>query len=1054
MTTKNLTILASDDDQDNLTALKAAVHDALPGCILLSAQSGSKVLELARAEDPDVILLNAAMSGMDGFAVCRGLKADECLQAIPVLFMTALRTDRDSRIKALEAGAEGFLFRPWEESELILQIRAMAKIKRANQFCRVEKEELAALVAERTCALEQELAESKRVGQALQQSEARFRGLAEALPDLLYTTDADGILTYVSPSIGSLLGWSPEEAVGRNFTEFLTPEEIPRIVAAFRAAVEEGVPARNLMTTIKHKGGWLFSGEINGLSILTGRGTRGTVGVIRDVTERKRAEAKIQEQARLLDLIFEHSLDCIVLLDKDYNFIRVSEAYAKACNRTVAEFQGLNHFELYPSSLKDEFDDAIRSRVVFSRSARPFTFPDHPEWGATYWDLGMVPIRGVAGEVELILLTLKDVTERRRAETDRLRLTVAIEQAAEVVVVTDAQGTIQYVNPVFETVTGYTRAEAIGQNPRILKSGRQDAAFYRELWDTLTAGRVWQGRLVNRRKDGSLYTEDVSISPVHDGAGRIVSYVAVKRDITEHLRDHEEKTRLEDHLRQAQKVEAIGRLAGGVAHDFNNLTAIVLGYGEMLVGHLDHEDPARKWAEQIVEAGRRSAALTRQLLAFSRKQTLQPEVLDLNALVKNLEKMLGRLIGEDIELRFALAADLGRVMADPGQIEQVVTNIVVNARDAMPGGGMLTIETTDVVLDDTYALGHESVVPGNYVMLALTDTGSGLDKATMARLFEPFYTTKEKGKGTGLGLAMVYGIVKQSGGYIYAYSEPGKGTAFKIYLPRTDAQPDVKAAEAVGEPLRGSGEQILLVEDETPLRELCQTVLSRLGYRVSAAGSGQEALFLVEEKGLAPDLVITDVIMPGMSGAALADRLRSRRPGLRVLFMSGYPDDAITRHGVLDPGTPFIQKPFAERDFGAKVQETLKWQATAVQPRRGILMIDDDEQYRELVRHFCAKQGYIFTGVSDTAGAIAALAWQSFDVLLVDMNIPGTNGERVLWEIRAAGYAAPAIVLTGDVASADMEILRPLGVVRILEKSSRGDSLLRAIETAGEPSAN
>ncbi len=645
-----------------------------------------------------------------------------------------------------------------------------------------------------------------------------------------------------------------------------------------------------------------------------------------------------------------------------------------------------------------------------------------------------------------LLSTLED---QKRAEADRARLALAIEQVGEAVVVTDAEGTIQYVNPMFETMTGYTRAEAVGRNPRLLKSGAQYIAYYRALWDTITSGRVWRGRIINRKKDGSLYSEDMTISPVHDDAGRIISFVAVKRDVTEHLHFAEEKVRLEDQLWQAKKVEAIGRLAGGVAHDFNNLTAIVLGYGEMLLGQLRPEDPARKSVEQIIAAGRRSAALTHQLLAFSRRQALQPEALDLNALLRNLEKMLVRLIGEDIELKLMLAADLGRVTADPGQIEQVVTNLVLNARDSMSRGGKLTVETSDAELDETYGLDHAVVVPGRYVLLAVTDTGCGIDKATMAKLFEPFFTTKEKGKGTGLGLAMVYGIVKQSGGYIWAYSEPGKGSTFKVYLPRTDAEPQAKAPDVVGETPRGGGERILLVEDEASLLELSTIVLSGLGYRVSAAESGPKALLMVEQQRLEPDLVVTDIVMPGMSGTELAELLRRDRPDLKVLYMSGYPDDAIARHGVLDPGMPFIQKPFTGHALAVKVREVLGGMAKVVQPSRSILMIDDDDQYRELVGHFCRKRGHVFAGVSDSAAALAALARQSFDVLLVDLNIPGTSGEHVLREIRAAGHAAPAIVLTGDVASADTDALRPLGVVRALQKSSDAEPLLRAIEEAG-----
>ena len=541
--------------------------------------------------------------------------------------------------------------------------------------------------------------------------------------------------------------------------------------------------------------------------------------------------------------------------------------------------------------------------------------------------------------------------------------------------------------------------------------------------------------------------------------GHPVRMFGVIQDITERTSLAEEKTRLEDQLRQAQKVEAIGRLAGGVAHDFNNLTAIVLGYGEMLLGQVHAEDPKHKYVQQIVEAGRRSAALTRQLLAFSRKQTLQPEVLDINALLRNLERMLGRVIGENIELQFRLAADAGRIKADPGQIEQAVTNLVLNARDAMPLGGRLTVETADIELDEAYARSHRGAVPGCYVMLALTDTGGGMDPATLSRLFEPFFTTKPKGKGTGLGLATVYGIVKQSGGYIWADSAPGAGTTFRIYLPRTDEELTLKAIEIEGAIPRGRGELILLVEDQAPLRGLCETVLSHLGYRVIAAGNGLEALNLVREERLEPELVVTDVIMPDMSGGEMTDRLRRDRPDLKVLYMSGYTDDVIASHGVLEPGMHFIEKPFTERALATKVREALGAKepvekAAAVPPVRQVLMIDDDEQFRELVRHFCTKRGHVFAGAESAAAALAVLAKQSFDVLLVDLNIPGTSGEGVLRKIRAAGCVVPAIVLTGDVASADMNVLRPLGAVCALEKSSNSEPLLLAIEAAVAPNGS
>ncbi len=425
-------------------------------------------------------------------------------------------------------------------------------------------------------------------------------------------------------------------------------------------------------------------------------------------------------------------------------------------------------------------------------------------------------------------------------------------------------------------------------------------------------------------KGNRLWTRAICQPEFQDGT--CVRLHGTFQDITELKNALDERLAIHEQFQQVQKLESIGLLAGGVAHDFNNMLSVILGYGAELLDKLHKGDPLREGVEEIVSAGQRSADLTRQLLAFSRKQTLQVEVLDINAVVSNLEKMLRRLIGEDIGLKTLFSEQLNRVKVDPGQIEQVILNLAVNARDAMPQGGNLTIETANVELDGDYAQNRTGVVPGQYVQLSITDTGCGMDAATRERLFEPFFTTKGKGRGTGLGLSTVYGIVKQSGGNIWVYSVPGQGTTFKIYLPRTVDAQIAREATHTEASIKGRAEKILVIEDEPALRKLCATILKRANYQVTVAANGGEALLLVEENKLRPDLVITDMVMPGMSGKVLVGRLRKRLPDLKVLYMSGYTDNAIVHHGGLDAGTPFIQKPFEKGKLERKTRELLNGQ--------------------------------------------------------------------------------------------------------------------------------
>jgi len=509
--------------------------------------------------------------------------------------------------------------------------------------------------------------------------------------------------------------------------------------------------------------------------------------------------------------------------------------------------------------------------------------------------------------------------ERQLQKTEDMlrKLGRAVEQSADVVIITDRRGVIEYVNPAFETVTGYKQSEVLGLTPRILKSGQHPCQFYEQMWQTILSGEVFHGILVNRKKNGETFIVEKTITPIRDGDGQVTHLISNDRDITD-------RRRLESQLQMAHKMDAIGRLAGGVAHDFNNLLMVISAYAELMQDSLASGHPLLRNVQEIMKASKRAADLTRQLLAFGRKQMQALQLLDLNHVLKDISKMLPRLIGEDIQLTIVHGRNIGCVRADPLQIEQIVMNLAANARDAMPDGGKLTIETASIALDEEYVQRHSIVPIGDYVLLAVTDTGQGIAPEHLSHIFEPFYTTKAEGKGTGLGLATVYGIVKQNGGFIWVYSEPGLGTTFKIYLPRVKKEAGTvkSTAKPAQETPRGV-ETILLVEDETAVRQSTGEFLRLNGYTVVEAKDGEDALRVARSHNGTIDLMITDVVMPHLGGAKLAAQLASTRPQMKVLFVSGYAETTVLRHGAIDVTNSFLQKPFGLKSLAVKIRQVL-----------------------------------------------------------------------------------------------------------------------------------
>jgi two-component system, cell cycle sensor histidine kinase and response regulator CckA len=532
-----------------------------------------------------------------------------------------------------------------------------------------------------------------------------------------------------------------------------------------------------------------------------------------------------------------------------------------------------------------------------------------------------IGIRGLIGAVLLfdLYVLFQQLTihrfRKRLAEREELFRLIS-ENAADMIALVDVSGHRIYNSPSYHTILGYTQEE-LADTSSFEQIHPDD---HKKVMDAaLETRRTGEGRRIEyriRHKDGRWLTLESTASAVRNDAGDVEKLVIVNRDITE-------RKLLEEQLSLSQKLEAVGRLSGGIAHDFNNLLGVIIGYAEAIQQHMSPADPMREAVDEIQTAGNRAAALTQQLLAFSRKQVLEPKVLDPNAVLSDVEKMLRRLIGEDIEVQISLSRHLGRVKADRSQLEQVILNLAVNARDAMQQGGKLRIETRNAQLLESDRQRFRYVVPGQYILIKVSDTGCGMDADLQSHIFEPFFTTKEKGKGTGLGLATVYGVIKQSGGYIWVESEVGKGTEFKIYLPLVeDAAEETPESQEPSARSHGAA-TILLVEDEESLRKLTRTTLKSQGYSVLEARDAPTALALAAKSEAPIDLLLTDVVMPGMSGRALAEKLGALRPDMKILYMSGYPDGAIVTHGVLNPGMFILRKPFTRDVLLRRVEESL-----------------------------------------------------------------------------------------------------------------------------------
>ncbi|MBU4316651.1 MAG: PAS domain S-box protein [Proteobacteria bacterium] len=753
----------------------------------------------------------------------------------------------------------------------------------------------------------------KKAEVELRESEDRYRDLVENSRDLICTHDLKGRILSVNPWATKVLGVDRDTLLQMNLRDFLMPETT-REFDEYLKTVETQGEVKGLLA-IQTRTGKKLIWEYH--TTLRSKESEEPIvrGVAHDITERKQVMDALRESEEKYRTLVESLPQEVFAKDRQSVYLSCNENFARDLEIRPEEIVGKTDYDFFPEELAEKYR-ADDFRIM--ASGRTESFEDqYVKNGRNAWAYTIkTPIRDKDGNTVGVLGVFSDITEQKQASMERERMMAAIEQVGDIIFTTDGSGAIQYVNPAFERVTGYVEEEVLGKNPRFLKSGKQDRAFYEDLWTTISSGETWQGRMLNKRKNGTLYTDETTISPVRDSGGKIISFVAVKRDITEQLR-------LEAQFQQAQKMESVGRLAGGVAHDFNNMLSVINGYAELAMDRVPPDDPVHDALEEILNAARRSTEVVRQLLAFARKQTIAPRVLDLNETVEGMLRMLRRLIGEDIDLVWLSGAKVWPVRMDPSQIDQILANLCINARDAITGVGNITIETGQVSLDEEYCSEHSGASPGDYVVLTVRDNGHGMEKEILDNLFEPFFTTKEVGEGTGLGLATVYGIVKQNHGFIHVSSEPGKGTLVKIHLPCYQGETGMIPAKIPSAIRQGKGETVLVVEDEAAILKMTAIMLEKLGYTVMTANAPGEALILAEAFSGAIDLLITDVIMPDMNGPDLAGQLTALFPKIKVLFISGYTADAIAHHGVMDPGVHLIQKPFSTQELAAKIQEVI-----------------------------------------------------------------------------------------------------------------------------------
>ncbi|MEF3695011.1 MAG: response regulator, partial [Candidatus Cloacimonadota bacterium] len=783
------------------------------------------------------------------------------------------------------------------------------------------------------------------------------------------------------------------------------------------------------------KNGEMMWMHVSGAPLRDGGGkVIGSVGVLTDVTESVKIREALNDSEAKYRSLFENAVVGILQSTLDDRYVMINPSYARILGYDSPEEAVAAIKDIHSIYVDPRQREILKEALQRDGHVENFEAALYNKQGQIIWVLINAKLEINSRGEQIVGATSIDITSRRQADLERQKLYSIIDgNLSEIYILDPFNLNITYANLGASRNTGYSKEELLRMKPTDICPDMNEPEIHK-LLEPLLAGKknsvFFETR--QRRKDGSIYPVEIDLQYQEYPGEKIM--VAMINDITE-------SKSLQDQLIASQKMEAVGQLAGGIAHDFNNLLTVILGYGEELISSLEADDPLMISVDEMVKAGKRAAQLTQQLLAFSRKQVAQPRNLDLNNLIHNMESMFVRVLGENIKFQTNLSTQLDAVFADPGQMEQVIMNIVVNARDAMPLGGLIKINTANLSIDEAYQDTHTEIAPGDYVILSISDDGCGMSKEIQNRVYEPFFTTKSVGRGSGLGLSIVYGLVQQSRGHILLYSEEGEGTTFKILFPAVRGEYDSLEERGLQEMKKGSGESILIVEDEDALRRYISRMITGLGYKVSSCSSGMEALETIRH-GLRPDLIVTDIVMPGINGREMAEQVREIVPRQKVLFVSGFNDDVLVNQGIINADLTYIQKPFSKNEISNKIAEMLKQGGNESGNRNfHILLLDDDEGIRNLYKRSFERKGYLYQAAACLEDALDILSKDPVDLLLLDMNLGVISGEQALAKIREEGYLVPVVLLSGLVDPQRVSALRSMGVVQFFEKGFTNQAL-------------